>query len=126
MPIVEVELERGWSGSEKKAILDAVHDSLVDAFKILDDDRVQKVVEYETENFDVPSSGFVIVTITAFEGRSLDAKRNLYRLIVERLSDLGFAPTHVKVVLTELPLDNWGIRGGKPASEVNLGFDVNV
>jgi hypothetical protein len=29
-------------------------------------------------------------------------------------------------VLNEVPLENWGIRGGQPASEVDLGFKVNV
>jgi hypothetical protein len=26
----------------------------------------------------------------------------------------------------EPPLDNWGIRGGQPASEVDLGFNLQV
>jgi phenylpyruvate tautomerase PptA (4-oxalocrotonate tautomerase family) len=126
MPMVQVELLRGRSSLEKKAILDAVHDSLVEAFKILDDDRVQRLIEHDSENFDVPSPGFVIVTITAFVGRSLDVKRSLYQRVVGKLDALGFTPSEVKVVLNEVPLDNWAIRGGKPASEVDLGFDVNV
>jgi phenylpyruvate tautomerase PptA (4-oxalocrotonate tautomerase family) len=32
----------------------------------------------------------------------------------------------VFIVLNEIPLDNWGIRGGIPASEVDLGFKVGV
>jgi hypothetical protein len=29
-------------------------------------------------------------------------------------------------VLHEVPLENWGIRGGTPASDVDLGFEVGV
>jgi hypothetical protein len=29
-------------------------------------------------------------------------------------------------VLNEVPFDNWGIRDGQPASQVDLGFKVNV
>jgi phenylpyruvate tautomerase PptA (4-oxalocrotonate tautomerase family) len=126
MAMVQVELLRGRSIAEKQAIFDAIHDALVEAFKILEDDRVQRLVEYEPEDFDVPSPGFVIVTITVFQGRSLDAKRALYHRTVKKLGKLAIAASDINVVLVEVPPDNWGVRGGKPASEVDLGFDVNV
>lgn len=64
--------------------------------------------------------------ITLFAGRSLEAKRALYREIVERLGRFGVAANDITIVLHEVALDNWGIRGGKPASEVDLGFKVDV
>jgi phenylpyruvate tautomerase PptA (4-oxalocrotonate tautomerase family) len=126
MPMVQVELLRGRSPSEKRAIFDAIHKALIDAFKILDDDRVQRLIEYDQGDFDVPSPEFILVTITAFAGRSLAAKGTLYQGIVDNLGELGIAATEVKIVLIESPLDNWGISGGKPASEVDLGFEVNL
>ena len=50
----------------------------------------------------------------------------LYREIVESLGPLGIPPDHVSVLLREAPLENWGIRGGVAACDVDLGFDVNV
>ena len=41
-----------------------------------------------------------------------------------RVKMQGVAPTDVFVVLHEPPMDNWGIRGGQMASEVDLGFEV--
>ena len=32
----------------------------------------------------------------------------------------------ITIVLHEVPTQNWGIRGGQPASEVDLGFEVKV
>jgi hypothetical protein len=29
-------------------------------------------------------------------------------------------------VLYEVPLENWGLRGGKPASEIDLGFEIAI
>lgn len=84
------------------------------------------MVEHEADDFDVPSDGFTIITITMFPGRSIAAKRKLYAGIVERLGELGIDASDVKVVLNERPRDDWGIRGGKPASEVDLGFDLDV
>jgi len=69
---------------------------------------------------------FTIVTITMFPGRSLSAKRDLFQRIVYKLGELGIAGSDINVVLDERPLDNWGIRGGKPATEVDLGFDLDV
>jgi phenylpyruvate tautomerase PptA (4-oxalocrotonate tautomerase family) len=61
-----------------------------------------------------------------FSGRSLDAKRALYRTVVENLKVLGVSPSEIKIVLIEIPPENWGLRGGLPASEIDLGFKVDV
>lgn len=69
---------------------------------------------------------FMLVSIDAFAGRSLEAKRELYREIVDGLEPLGIPRDHVSVLLREMPRENWGIRGGLAACDVELGFDVNV
>ncbi len=30
------------------------------------------------------------------------------------------------IVLYEPPMENWGVRGGKPSSEVDFGFKINI
>jgi hypothetical protein len=32
----------------------------------------------------------------------------------------------VSITLKEIPTENWGIRGGQAACDVDLGFDVHV
>jgi phenylpyruvate tautomerase PptA (4-oxalocrotonate tautomerase family) len=61
-----------------------------------------------------------------FAGRSLDAKRRLYRAMVTNLGHLGVPASDVLIVLHDVPLENWGVRGGTPASDVDLGFEVGV
>lgn len=61
-----------------------------------------------------------------FSGRTLEAKRALHTAIVQNLSELGIPPDDVLINLREHPAENWGVRGGKPASEVDLGFKINV
>ncbi len=46
--------------------------------------------------------------------------------IVQNYAAMGIEPKDIRIVLYELPLENWGIRGGVPASEVDLGFKVDV
>lgn len=130
MPLVKVELRAGKSEVYKKAILDGVHQALVTAIKIPDYDRNQRLYEYQPECFEIPgnkSEDALLIEVTLFQGRSLEAKKALYQKIVENLAQApGIKGDDVMIVLHEVPLDNWGIRGGKAASEVDLGFKVEV
>lgn len=129
MPLVKVEIRKGKSAEYKKALLDGIHQALIDSFKIPKADRIQRLYELDAENFEIAgkSEDFVLIEFTVFKGRSLDAKRNLYKAVADNLDrSLGIKRTDILIVLNEPPLDNWGVRGCLPASEANLGFDINV
>lgn len=126
MPLVEIQVLEGRSAPEKKAVFDAVHSALMEALKNPDDDRLQRLVEHASEDFEVPSPTFTIIKITMFPGRSDAAKRDLYQAIVRNLGELGIAGNDVFIVLDEPPLENWGIRGGTPATELQLGSELDV
>jgi phenylpyruvate tautomerase PptA (4-oxalocrotonate tautomerase family) len=129
MPLIRVEIREGWSPAEKAGLLDAIHAAAVEALKIPNEDRTQFLTEHPTEAFEIPpgkGDRFTLVEITMFAGRSLDAKRRLYRAVVTNLGRLGIPPFDVLIVLHEVPLENWGIQGGTPASDVDLGFEVGV
>jgi phenylpyruvate tautomerase PptA (4-oxalocrotonate tautomerase family) len=130
MPLVKIEIRKGKSAEYKKALMDGVHRALVDSFKIPEDDRNQRLYELDAENFEIAgghTDDFIIIELTVFKGRSLEAKRNLYKAIADNLEkDLGISRTDVLTVINEPLLENWGIHGGVPASEANLGFNVNV
>jgi len=61
-----------------------------------------------------------------FAGRSMDAKRALFKAVAANLAELGAPETEVKTILIEVPTENWGLRGGYPASELDLGFKIDV
>ena len=63
---------------------------------------------------------------TRSRGGQWTRKRNLYRAIVANLEPFGIPKNHVKIVLREQPRENWGIRGGQAACDVDLGFKVDV
>jgi len=111
--------------------MEAVHTALVDAFKIKPGDRDIRLVVHEPHRFACPPAcekpeAFTLIGIDAFAGRSLDAKRNLYQAIVANLGPFGIPRNHVKIVLREHARENWGIRGGQAACDVDLGFEVDV
>jgi phenylpyruvate tautomerase PptA (4-oxalocrotonate tautomerase family) len=113
----------------RKSILDVVHSSLVTAFKIPDHDRNQRIVEIDSDNYEYPSGksdNYITVEMTVFPGRSIEAKRTLYQEIVTGLKALDIPSDDILIVLKEPPLQNWGIRGGYPADEVDIGFKLDV
>src|SRR5437764_914109 len=98
MPLVKIETRRGLPAETRRALLDGVHQALVDCFKIPDTDRHQRFVEYAAEDFEIPpgkGERFAIVELVVFPGRSLDAKRALYREICARFVAAGIPATDV-------------------------------
>ena len=130
MPIIRIEIIAGKSAEYKKAVLDGVHNALMEAFRIPDTDRIQIITEHLPEDFERKSEHsdrFTLIEISAFAGRSIDAKRRLYTAIVNNLkTNPGIESSDVFILVNEQPLDNWGVRGGKPASEIDFGFKIDV
>lgn len=131
MPSVLIEVRQQYPREREIQLMEAVHAALTEAFKILPGDRHVRLVVHEPHRFACPPNkkgpeAYTHISIDAFAGRSVDAKRNLYRAIVRNLEPLGIPPDHVKILLRELPRENWGIRGGQAACDVELGFKVDV
>jgi phenylpyruvate tautomerase PptA (4-oxalocrotonate tautomerase family) len=131
MPSALIEIRRQYSQEEEIALIEAVHSAMREGLKIPEWDRNVRLLVHEPHRFAVPPNRdqpefYTHISIDLFIGRSLDAKRRLYQAIVRNLEPFGIPADHVKILLREIPRDNWGIRGGIPASEVDLGFEVNI
>jgi phenylpyruvate tautomerase PptA (4-oxalocrotonate tautomerase family) len=129
MSLVKIETRKSWNASQKKEIMEAIHSSMREALKIPENDRNIRFHVYHSDDFQVPpdkTEKYILVEISMFAGRSLQAKKELYQGIVTNLGELGVLASDAFIVLHEVPLENWGIRGGIPASEVDLGFKVGV
>ena len=131
MPSVLIEVRRKYAPEQEVALMDAVHMALQLAFKILPTDRNVRLIAHEPHRFACPPQRsmpemYTHISIDAIAGRSLDAKRVLYAAIVSNLEKLGIPKDHVKILLREVPLENWGIRGGQAGCDVELGFQVEV
>lgn len=128
MPIARIEVRRSRSPEEVQAFIEALYQAQLEALKVPEWDRHIRYIEHKPEHFAVPpdkSENHTFVEILLFPGRSLEAKRNLYQAIVRRFGELGVAAADITVALVEPPLENWGLRG-LPASEVELGYSLNV
>ena len=129
MPNVTIEVRKRYTQQQEASIIDAVHAALMEGIKTPEWDRTIRLVIHEPHRFASPPNKderYTLVDVDLFSGRSLEAKKALYRAIVTKLGNFGIPPDHIKVLLRESPPENWGIRGGVPASEVDLGFKVDV
>ena len=131
MPSVLIEVRKAYIPEQEIALIDAVHAALVDAFKIKLTDRTVRLIVHEPHRFTHPPAlarpeYFTHIIINAFTGRSVEAKRNLYKAIVTRLGILGIPSDHILILLQESPLENWGVRGGQAACDIDLGFIVDI
>ena len=115
MPVVKISMLKGKTPEYKKTVLDSVHGALVDSIGVEDWDRFQRVVEFEPEDFEKPSfksDDFMVVEISLFPGRTKEQKGALIEAIAERLNkSLSIDPSDVFVLISEPPLENWGIGG---------------
>ncbi len=128
MPNTTIETRAGWV-TDAPAVIEAVQAALREALRLPDWDRTLRLIEHAADHFAVPpgrGARYTLIEVTLFSGRSLAAKRALYQAIVRNLGKLGVPPDDIKVTLIEVPPENWGVRGGRPASEVDLGFKIEV
>jgi phenylpyruvate tautomerase PptA (4-oxalocrotonate tautomerase family) len=129
MPNVLVETRGGWLGAKRTALLDAIQAATMEALRIPSDALVLRLVEHPRECFAVPDGAaerYTHIVIQMFAGRSLAAKRALYQAIVRRLEPFGVPADDVRIILNEVPRENVGMRGGKAAVDLELGYEVRV
>lgn len=128
MPSTRIETRRGWLGERRADFIEAIQRALVRGILIPEKDRCVRLMEYDEDVMIVsPTAGprFTVIEISLFTGRSLEAKRRLYASIVEEAAAFGLEAADIKVLLHEVDRPNWGLRG-KPGSEVELNFKVEV
>lgn len=131
MPSALIEIRKKYSTEVEVGIMNAVHEALCEAFKIIPTDKNIRLLVHEPHRFAYPADHdkpetYTHISIDCFAGRSLQAKRFLYKTIVSNLSQYGIPAKNIKIMLREITAENWGIRGGQAACDVDLGFEIKV
>lgn len=131
MPSAIVEVRRNYPPEQETYLLQSVHEAIVQAFKVSPVHRNVTLLVHEPHRFlgrtDCATPEWLTnVSIFALPGRSVDAKRRLYRLITDKFAVAGIPPACVLIRLHELPAENFGVRGGRALCDVELGYPVDV
>ena len=112
----------------REEISNAIHASVMEALAYPLEKRFHRFFPLELEDFVFSSDRtdrYTILEISMFEGRSVEAKKNLIRLLFANLKSLGIAPNDLEITILETPKYNWGIRG-VPGDELVLNYKVDV
>lgn len=118
-----------WAVGNEMRLIEAVQSALVSAFKIPELDR-DVVLDLYDQHRRIVSTGrserFTRIEIIGIAARSMDAKRVLFKAIADNLEAVGVPRNETRIFLIEPPPESWGIKGGVPASEADLGFKIDV
>ncbi len=121
MPLIRIAVPRGTPGDVKQQLSHAVHSSLVSTFNVPEQDKFHLFDELSPENMVVTpeylgirySAKFVVVQITANEGRTLEMKKALYHNIAGKIAETTDIPaSDVFINLVEVKKENWSFGNG--------------
>jgi phenylpyruvate tautomerase PptA (4-oxalocrotonate tautomerase family) len=107
----------------------AVHNAVVEALVYSPEKKFHRLIGLEKSEFIYPSDrseNYTIIEISMFEGRSIETKKSLIRLIFANIErEVGIKPQDIEITIFETPKQNWGIRG-LCGDELALGYKVDV
>ena len=129
MPQVKIYGLRDNIEFKRKALSDAIHFALMKAMGTPEDKRFQRFIILEPENFIFlgdRTNNYIIIEISMFEGRSVETKKNLIRLLYQKIAaTTDITLQDIEITILETPKSNWGIRG-IPGDELKLDYRVDI
>ena len=115
--------------SKRSALSHAIHRALMEAIGTPESKMFQRFVVLEPENFLYPNNrtqDYTIIEISMFGGRSVEAKKNLIRLLYRKIEDsTNIKSQDLEITIFETPRCNWGVRG-TPGDELRLNYQVDI
>jgi 5-carboxymethyl-2-hydroxymuconate isomerase len=112
----------------KAELSDIIHSCVVDALQFPVDKRAHRFFSLDAADFFYPAGRtdrYTIVEFSMIEGRSVEAKKQLIRLMFERVQTLGISTQDLEMTIFETPKPNWGFRG-LPGDEHQLNYKIEV
>jgi phenylpyruvate tautomerase PptA (4-oxalocrotonate tautomerase family) len=112
----------------KPALSDIIHSCVVEALQYPIDKRAHRFFLLDVADFFYPgdrTARYTILEISMFAGRSVAAKKQLIRLLFERVPALGISTQDLEITIFETPPHNWGFRG-LPGDEHQLNYQIEV
>lgn len=113
----------------RERLSDVIHQCVVEALQFPADKKAHRFFPMEKEDLLYPggrTDAYTIIEITMIEGRTVEARKRLIKLLFERIRDQVSIPTQdVEICIQESPACNWGFRG-MHGDEVELNYKINV
>lgn len=121
MPFIRTSVPRGTDKAHKAQIVAGIHDALVEAIGMPQDELFNQVSEYGADEFFYDrgfngiarSDKLIVIEITMRRGRSDAMKRDLYAAIARNLgASAGVSPKDVFIFMHENDYSDWSVGNG--------------
>jgi phenylpyruvate tautomerase PptA (4-oxalocrotonate tautomerase family) len=122
MPLARISVPRHRSSTDRQAISAGIHAALQEAFKVPADDLFHLVTEHEPNSGLARSASYLgidysddltIIQITVSDTRTVEQKKQLFRLIARNLAaQPGLRPQDILMNLVEVKKENWSFGNG--------------
>lgn len=113
----------------RERVSEAIHECIVEAFQYPKEKKAHRFIYIDRDSFfyfEGRSEKHTIIEISVFEGRSIEVKKKLHKLLFDKFEDvLGITPIDLEITIFETPMYNWGIRGNS-GDELKLNYKVEV
>jgi phenylpyruvate tautomerase PptA (4-oxalocrotonate tautomerase family) len=113
----------------RERLSDTIHECVMEALQFPADKRAHRFFMMEKEDMFYPSGrtdAYTIIEITIIEGRSVEAKKKLIRLLFDKIRDnVNISHQDIEICIQESAAYNWGFRG-MHGDEVKLNYKINV
>jgi len=127
MPLIRIDIAKG---NDKEFLISLINETMnciQEVLQLPSNDRNIRLTEFDNELFYMKPPYQLIIEISMFSGRTVETKRKLYQQIVAQLSAvLNLNKEAIFILINEQPKENWGIRGGIAASDLDLGFKIEI
>lgn len=113
----------------KTELSNIIHACVIEILQLTPDKRFHRFFPLDDSDFYYPpdrSKNYLIIEISMFEGRSVETKKQLIRLLIQNIhKKLNISLYDIEITIFETPKYNWGIRG-LPGDELTLNYKVEV
>jgi hypothetical protein len=112
----------------KQQLSDIIHSCVMDALQYPSDKRAHRFFPLDVTDFFYPAGRtekYTIIEFSMFEGRSVEAKKQLIHLLFDRIRSLEITPQDLEITIFETPKYNWGFRG-LTGDEYQLNYKIEV
>jgi 4-oxalocrotonate tautomerase family enzyme len=113
----------------RERLSEVIHECVMDALQFPADKRAHRFFLMDKEDMLYPAGrtdAYTVIEITMIEGRTIEAKKKLIRLLFDNIKDkVDIQHQDIEICIQESPACNWGFRG-MHGDEVKLNYKINV
>ena len=127
MPFIRVAVKKATAKVQKQAIVDGIHQALVESINMPTDELFNLISEYDEDNFFYDrrfngiarSDNLLVIEITMRRGRSDGMKKMLYAKIAENLAaNAQISPKDIFIFMHENDYSDWSVGNGQFAMAI--------